>query len=166
MENVTAAQVRAAGGWNTTEAPDATLALAPFIPAGDGWLNEILSENGIASLSALTSADADRGALALGAECYYVAHLYASRAPKKDFKSGPVASVNLKAGDILASADHLLKKAKEMIDRAGLVCDKWGASYKAGDDMHPEGDDDTQVDFGLAHTEYDEDWNFLGVEQS
>lgn len=161
---MTAAQVQAAGGWNSTEAPDATLALAPFIPAGDGWLNRILSDNGYASLSALTTADANKGALALGAECYYVAYLYASRAPKRNFKAGPVESKHLDADEIKTSAEHLLKMAKQMLSDAGLVCEQWGASYKAGDDYHPDAADDTQVDFGIAYNDSDEPFNLLGVE--
>lgn len=163
MSNVTAAQVRAVGGWDSTEVTDTILGLAPYIPAGDGWLNLVLSKNGYANLAALTTADANKGALALGAECYYVAGLYASIPQKDDFKSGPVESKSVKAGDVKISADHLFKKAKEMIGMAGLVYYKWDAAEAGGDDYHPGGDDDTNVDFGLA-SNADENFNLLGVE--
>ncbi len=163
MANITAAQVQATGGWTTTEAPDATLALAPYIPAGDGWLNEILSNKGT-DLTTLTAADADKGALALAAECYYVAHLFASRPSKNDFRAGPVESKNKKAADIVGSAEWLLKKAKEMLAKAGIVYEKYGAVTHGGDDYHPDGDEKTQIDLGLAYQDSDEELNFLGVD--
>jgi len=150
MANITAAEVQAAGRWTAVEAPDVTLALAPFIPAGDGWLNKIIVNNSYASLAALTLADANAGAMAKAAECYYVAYLFASAPPKEDFTAGPVKIVSQKGVSIKTSADHLLQTAKDLLEDAGLKTESWDWSYKGGDSYHPNSDDPTQIHFGEA----------------
>jgi len=163
--NVTASEVRYTGNLNATAYPDARIASAAFIPVGDGWLNNILSNNGYDTLAELTTADAHKGALAKAAECYYVAALLAAETSKDNFKAGPVESKKRKAPERTEDSDRLMKLARKMIDDAGLVYEDWGASYAGGDDYHPEGVEDTQIDFGLAYKESDESFNSLGVEE-
>lgn len=147
--NVTADEVRYVGNWTATEFSDAMLTSAAYILAGDGWLNQILADNSY-TLTTLTTASANKGALAKAAECFYVAHLVASIPSKEDFQAGPVKSTDVKAGDRALIAKHLLDRAREMLDRAGLKYQNWAFTCAGGDDYHPDDDDDTQIDFGVV----------------
>jgi len=65
---------------------DATLALTPYIPAGDAWLDVILG-NGEKEFSSLNTNEV---ALAKAAEIAFVAFKVVSCAPVRGSKSGPV----------------------------------------------------------------------------
>lgn len=164
--NITAAEVRHAGGWTSTEQPDARLESAAFILAGDGWLTEVLEANGLTTLAALTTSDANRGALAKAAEIFYVASLVAAQPAKDDFQTGPVRSSSVKNSERKALSDYLLTRAKEMLSKAGLFVDRWSVSHAGGNDYHPEGNDDTNIDFGLAGGSVDYPFNIMGAEES
>jgi hypothetical protein len=165
MANIAYTDVQLAGDWDDVEAPQATLEGAAFIAAGDGWLNEILELNGLTTLAALTTVDANRGALAKAAEIFYVAGLFAGRPSKEDFTAGPIKSSRVRQEEKRTAMQMFFKIAEEMLDKAGLYVRKWTATSKGGDEYHPEGDDDTQIDFGIAAVQPDEDFNLLGVEE-
>lgn len=165
MPNVIASEVQYAGDFDSSIVTATMLASAAFIPAGDGWLNNILSNNGYASLSALTTADANKGALAKAAECYYVAALVASRPSKDDYRLGPAESKQVRDSERSEAVKRLMGMAKDQLGKAGLAYEEWGISYAGGDDYHPEGEENTQIDFGIASTG-DGDWNLLGVEEA
>jgi hypothetical protein len=150
--NVSATEVRYVGNWSSTEFSDTMLASAAYILAGDGWLNKIVKAAGYASLSAFTTANADAGALAKAAECYYVAALVTAIPQKEDFAAGNVKSTDVRNSEKKAMAEFFMSKAKEMLSKAGLTYEAWTWTYTGGDDYHPDGDDDTNVDFGAVTT--------------
>ena len=162
MANVTATDVRYAGGWTVIQQPDAKIHSTVFIKAGDGWVGKILSQssNGT-TFAALTG---NQLALVKAAECYYVASLLAGGPGKEDFEVGPIKSKSVKPSDNMASADYFFRKALEMLDKAGIVYTQMYASSSGEDDYYPTGSDDTQVDFGLAYSDPDEPFNELGVD--
>src|SRR4030043_2444971 len=106
--NITPDEVRYAGNGGSTEVPDARLNSAAFIPLGDGWLTEILEANSLTTLAALTSSDANRGALAKAAEIYYVASLVAAEPSKEDFQAGPVTSKSQRTPDKIMGAEYFV----------------------------------------------------------
>ena len=158
--NITAAQVQATGGWSILEAPDATLALAPYIPFGDAWLNKILIANG----TTFATITGDALAMAVGAECFYVAALFVMRPPKATFESGPIKETDIKADERAKIAAGFMKQAKEALSQAGYFVENWAAISRGGDDYHPNGADDSNIDFALGLTDSDYPYNPLGYE--
>lgn len=159
-DNITAAEVRLAGGWDAIEAPDATLESAAYIPAGDGWLNLKLGM----TLAAYTIADTDgyKSALVKAAEIYYVAYLFTSRPPKEDFQAGPVKSGRVKGQESVTLADYLKKTSKEMLSQAGFKWEEWKFGYTGGGDYNPLGEEHVQVDIAIANNDGDYPFNTLG----
>jgi len=157
--NVSAAEVRAAGGWDSTEAPSGILEGAAYILAGDAWLN-----NKIGSTLANFSGNAYITALLKAAEIYFVAYLFASRPPKEDFAVGPVKSARIKGDEAVKSAEFLKQTCKELLSQAGYTFEDWEFTSAGGDDYHPAGTDDTQVDMGLAHDDSEYPFNIMGSE--
>ncbi len=151
--NVTSTEVRYVGNWSSTELGTCLLYSASFITAGDSWIEKICSANGYASLAALKTADANAGALAKAAECYYVASLVVSIPQKEDFAAGNVKSTDVRNTEKKEMAKYYVECAKGMLDRAGLKYESWAWSYTGGDDYHPDSDDDTNVDFGASTDE-------------
>ncbi len=150
MANIDGDDVRAAGGFHESNISDATLALTPFIPVGDAWLNKIIADNNETDLATLTAANANRGALAKAAECYYVASLVAGRASKDNLKSGSIETKNRTASAVAEDSETLYKKATAQLGKADLSVRTYHTASKGGDDYTPSGDDNTQFDFGLA----------------
>ncbi|MDD5543901.1 MAG: hypothetical protein PHX83_12075 [Acidobacteriia bacterium] len=148
--NVTSTEVRNVGNWSTTDFGTSFLYSAPFITAGDSWLNKILSNNGYASLTAYTTASADGGALAKAAQCYYVAALIVSIPAKEDFQAGNVKSTEVRNTERKEMAAWYIARAKDMLDKAGMKYETWSWSYTGGDDYHPDENDNTNIDFGAT----------------
>lgn len=156
--NIDPEDVRAAGGWTATEAPDATLLATPFIPTGDAWLYQKLGD----TLTNYIASDERKGKIAKAAETYFVAYLFATRPYRGDFKAGIVESKHAKAGDIEKNAKLLLKNVKELLASIDIKFHVYGAVAKYGDDYHPQDDDDTQVDIALGADWADETFNVMG----
>ena len=71
---------------NETDVPDELLEQASYIPAGDAWLDMVLSEAG---KDFSTLSDPER-ALAVAAGIAFVAHKVVAAAPVRGSKSGPI----------------------------------------------------------------------------
>lgn len=162
MANIPAADVRAVLDWSATMLPDATLALIPYLPAGDAWINQICIDNGTTFAGLATNPLA----LAKGAEACYVASIAAKRALRHNFKAGPFESKNLSAKDLVGLSKSLYKDALDLCDRAGLAVEIHKAASRGGDDYHPEGTDDTQIDIGLAAQDSDYPFNIMGIDDN
>jgi len=160
MANIPAADVRAVLDWSATMLPDATLALIPYLPAGDAWINQICIDNG----TTFDDLSTTKTALAKAAEAFYVASIAAKRALRHNFKAGPFESKNLSAKDLIELETSLYKDALILLDRAGLAAEIHKAASRGGDDYHPEGDDRTQIDLGLAGQDSDYPFNIMGVD--
>ena len=77
------------------DVPDATLESTPFIPAGDAWLDKVLSINS-KSYANLTSPD---NTLAKAAEIAYVCYKVINSAPLHGHKTGPIEVKDIPASD-------------------------------------------------------------------
>jgi len=87
MAHITGQEVRARLRTLTEiDVSDETLALAPYIPAGDAWLDVVLGKEE----KEFSSLDNNAAALAKSAEIAFVAHKVISSAPVRGSKSGPV----------------------------------------------------------------------------
>jgi len=153
--------VRGALGWSSTMLPDTDLDLAMYLPAGDAWIDKIITDNGESDFDSLSSA---KKSLCRGAEACYVASIAVKRALRHNFKAGPFESKNLSAKDLTDLSKSLYKDALDYLDRAGLAVEIHKASSRGGDDYHPEGDDRTQIDLGLAGQDSDYPFNIMGVD--
>ena len=160
--NITAAEVRAAGGWDSNDISDTDLARDMYIPLGDKWLHNLLGQ----TYTEYAAADSDgyKTGLVKAAEIYFVAYLVASRPPKEAFTAGPVSGKGISANDIKTSAEWLLKQCKKFLSDAGVRYESWGATYAGGDDYHPLDADGTQIDLGVAHDSSEKPLDFLGVD--
>ena len=87
MAHITGQEVRARLRTLTEiDISDETLAQAPYIPAGDAWLDVILGNGG----KEFSSLGDNEAALAKSAEIAFVAHKVISCAPVRGSKTGPV----------------------------------------------------------------------------
>jgi hypothetical protein len=154
--NITAAEIQAIGGWDTTTAPDATL--ATFITIADAWLTNILATNtSYSTLATYTTAYANKGAVAKAAEIYFAAWLFASRPSEEDFTVGPITSKSNPQGTNL-QADYLKKICRELLDQCGLPFETWGAYEAGGAEYHPDLVDQTNID--MIHAINNESYPF------
>lgn len=143
--NITAAEVRHAGGWETEDISDAALSSDAYIPTGDAWLTLVLG----AALS--TVLNANKQTLLKSAEIYFVAHLVVLRPPKQDFTVGPIKEKDISADQRIKIAQGFLDIAERYLNLAGYTMETvFNWKYYGGDDLHPDNDDDTNVDFGLV----------------
>ena len=157
---VSATEVRYVGDWTSSKYSDGMLHAAPFIPAGDKWLDGVCANNGYTSYATCTSTATP---LLRAAECYFVAGLVVSIPPKDDFQAGPVRSFSVNAKDKVALAEYYTKMTKEMLDKAGFVSQKWDFTSMGGADYHPSGYDETNVDF--RYTDETTPFDFGGGEE-
>jgi hypothetical protein len=161
MANITAADIRAVGGFNTVEATDADLAI--LITMSDAWLTKTLGS----TLAVFTALDANNGVLAKAAEMYYAAALFAGRPPKDDISIGPAKTTSKSGADKKTMVDSLQKMAKDLLASAGVTVDQYDWSWSGGDAYHPSGDDDTNIDFKYAQddlgTTEDSAFNVMGI---
>ena len=160
MAHITAANVRAAGGFTSLVAPDATLEAIPFIPFGDVWLDSVL-ENNSTTYASLSASDQTR---VQAAESFYVASLFAKRMPEDDFKSAIVESKGIKAQDKLSISKGFYDTAVKILDEMGysLLSNKIViAGGCGGSDYSSNDSDNTQVDFSEVSEDYP--YNFFGI---
>lgn len=160
MSIITATDVRYTGDWNSSEYSDTMLHSAPYITAGDSWLNGVCSTNGYANYAAVTGTDTQN--LLRAAECYWVAGAVVSIPPKDDFQAGPVRSFGVGAKDKVSLAEYFEKKVKELLNLAGFYFNKWEYTYSGGADYHPSGYDNTNVD--LRYADEETAFDFMGGE--
>lgn len=161
MANITAADIRAVGGFNTIEATDADLAI--LITPADAWISVKLGT----TLALFTTSNANNGALAKAAEMYYAAALFAGRPPKDDITIGPASTRSKSAADKTAMVKSLQGMCKDLLASAGITVDQYDFTWAGGDDYHPSGEDDTNIDFKFAQddlgTTEDTAFNPLGL---
>jgi hypothetical protein len=157
MPYVSPTEIRNAGNWSVAEAPDA--ALTQLVTAADAWIDKILGT----TYTTYLAANATNGAVAHSAEIYFAAYLFSIVPPKDDFKIGPAESKSNAAAKLLAS-EKLLSTAKTMLGIIDKAFESWSFSWAGGDDYHPTGEDDTNIDIQSAMEE-GEDYplNVLGV---
>jgi hypothetical protein len=157
MGYITATEIRNAGQWSATEAPDA--AMTQVIAASDAWIDTLLGT----TLTAYTATSATKGALAKSAEIYLAAYMFALNPPKDDFVLGPAQSKSNAEAKIKA-AQRLLEAAKAQLAILNIAFENWSFSYSGGDDYHPTGEDDTNIEIHTAMEEgEDHPFNTLGV---
>jgi len=159
--NVSASEVRYATNLSIVTAPDARLESAAFIPLGDAWIAQILSDNGELAFSAMT--DANKKAIVKAAECWYVAGLVALGQPEDDFTAGPVQTKS-QAEARANIAEKCFARAKELLSDAGYSMGEITVTYSGGDDYRHTGTDNVNVDFGIAQEDKDHPINLLGIE--
>lgn len=152
MPYISETEVRNAGGWSEIEAPDS--AVYQIILAADAWIDTLLGT----TLTAYIAANATKGALAKSAEIYLAAYLFARQPPKDDFIIGPAQSKSNATARIEA-ANLLRETAKEQLAILSIAFENWSFSWSGGDDYHPTGEDDTNIDIHTA-MEVGEDYPF------
>ena len=116
--HITAAEVR--GRLRTLTAVDVsddTLALTPFIPAGDAWLDKVLVNNS-ASFSSLSSPD---DTLAKAAEIAYVCWKVINSAPLHGHESGPIKIKDISAADKREICKMLEQEWKDIFKQLGYT---------------------------------------------
>jgi hypothetical protein len=163
MAIVTATQVRAVGGWESSEYSDAVLNATPFIPIGDSWLNQVCVANGY-STGYTGVTDTYKQGLLIGAECYYVARQLVLTPQREDFKTGPVESKDVKNSERVELAGYYWDLVKDYISRAGFTLRKFGFAHKGGYQYHPSGTDNTNIDF--RYTSSDKAFDVLGGDEA
>jgi hypothetical protein len=157
MAYITPTEIRNAGGWSSIEAPDA--ALVQIGTSADAWIDTLLGT----TLTAYTATSATKGALAKSAEIYLAAYLFALTPPKDDFTLGPAQSRSNAEAKIKA-AQRLLEAARAQLAILNIAFENWSFSYAGGDDYHPTGEDDTNIDIQTAMEDgEDHPFNTLGV---
>ena len=151
--NITPAEVRHAGGWETEDISDAALNSDAYIPVGDAWLHTVIGT----TLSTIT--DSDKSKLLEAAEIHFVAHLVVLRPPKSDFSAGPFKEKDITAVQRKKIAKEFLRIAEDYLVLAGYTMKKdYNWKYYGGDDYHPDSDDNTNIDFGLVDSSRAFNW--------
>ena len=119
MANITGTEIRdRLRSLTTVDVSDTTLASAAFIPAGDAWINKVLSNNSAGTFAALSS---DDKALAKAAEIAYVASKVVSNAPLEDHEAGPIKIKGISADKIKAICDLLKQEWLDAFDLLGYT---------------------------------------------
>ena len=119
MANITGTEVRdRLRSLTSLEVTDATLASAAFIPAGDAWINKVLSNNSAGTFADLAT---DDKALAKAAEIAYVASKVVSNAPLEDHEAGPIKVKGISADKIKAICDLLKQEWLDAFDLLGYT---------------------------------------------
>lgn len=152
--NVTASEVRYAGGWESTDVTDTMLESAGFIPAGDAWLHDIIGGD-LDNVS-----DTEESAMLKAAEIYFVAHLVAKRPPKDNFQAGPLKATSPGANDNKTAAKDLLDTAEEFLGKAGYTMSGYTWSEQGGSDYRESGTDSSNVD--IAQTDREDEFRMFG----
>ena len=119
MANITGTEVRdRLRSLTSIDVSDTTLASAAFIPAGDAWINKVLTNNSAGTFAALGT---DDKALAKAAEIAYVASKVVSNAPLEDHEAGPIKVKGISADKIKAICDLLKQEWLDAFDLLGYT---------------------------------------------
>ena len=116
--HITAAEVQ--GRLRTLTAvdvPDATLALTPFIPAADAWIDKVLVNNS-KTFATLTAPD---DTLAKAAEIAYVCHKVINSAPLHSHKTGPIEVKDITAADKREICSMFEKEYTDILNQMGCT---------------------------------------------
>lgn len=140
----------------STEISDTVLSSASMITAADAWANRLLTLNG----TALANLSSDQSALLKAAKIAFVCKRIVTDANLEDFQAGPVSSKRATANEKAAMVEILRGEIKELLDLADLYLEKWDWTYTGGDDYHPTGEDNTNIDF--ANTDDDVEFDIFG----
>jgi len=144
VHTITAAEVRQRlTDLTTLDISDAVLASASMIPAADGWAGRILTLNS----TDVDSISADQLLLLVAAKIAFVCIRVVSRARHEEFKAGPVSIKGVTAKDYESFVKILKDEIEDDLEICGWTSKDFGFTYAGGDDFHPDGEDNTQIDF-------------------
>ena len=137
---------------STIDVTDAMLTSAAMIPAGDAWIDKILSLNGtgFASLSATDQA------LVKAAEIAFVAHKVVNSAPRRGSKTGPITIKPVPSQDKKALADELQREWELYFNALGYSLVSVSVSSVGSSDYMPDGEDLTNIDFSDTENDFSE----------
>ena len=153
--DITAANVRGklrSINVSTSDVSDTELANNPlFIPLADGWASQILTENSVAEANLTTYQEA----LIKAAKVLVVCCQVVTDAPTETFDI-MVKGKAVATRDKTSLVETWEKQITKFLELAGL-CEKVPYVGTAeGDDMHPDDEDNTNVDFSHAENESDD----------
>ena len=144
VHTITAAEVRQRlTDLTTNDISDAVLSSAAMILAADGWAGRILTLNN----TDVDSISTDQLALLKAAKIAYVCIRVVSKARYEDFKAGPVQTKGVTAKDYESFVKILKDEIEDILEVCGWTNKDFGFTYAGGDDFHPDGEDNTQIDF-------------------
>lgn len=145
MANVTAAEVRdrlrtisATGAMGVS---DTLLASAAYIPAGDGWLNKVLSNNG----KTYAALETDDQAIAKAVELDWITAKVIAAAPLRENETGPIVLRDVKADAKKVMLDHLREEIRELLALIGCRLVRASFMAKTSDDYKPDGEDNVNL---------------------
>lgn len=125
------------------DVPNATLALASYIPAGNAWMDTHLSNNG----SSYDNLTASKKALAKAAAIAHVCLKIVAAAPLNESQAGPIRVIPIKAAEQKVILKELKAEIKEVFALMGIKKQISNFASSGGDDYHPDDEDLTQIDF-------------------
>ena len=148
---ITAAEVRYRLNWSTADITDARLASASFIPYVTAWESRLLADN---SKTIITMQDYEAAILKAAkiAKCAMKAIL---DAPEEEVQEGPVKLKPVSSDDKVKLAKELQAEINDCLDSLEMFENKglFHISGTGGDDYHPSGTDETQIDYIYTVTE-------------
>lgn len=120
---------------------DTLLTSAAYIPAGDGWLNKVFSNNG----KTFSTLGTDDQAIAKAVELDWIAAKVIAAAPLRKSETGPVVLRDVEADTKKVMLDYLREEIRELL--AIIGCRLVRASFKAktSDDYKPDGEDNINL---------------------
>jgi len=145
---ITAANVRhRLTDLTTTDISDAVLESPAFITTADSWMTLLLAKNGETASSIST----DQGVMMVAAKIAYVCIRVVTKMLREDFKTGIISSSRVKAAEYKEMVEILKDEIKECFTACDFVIQKWEFTYAGGDDYHPSGEDNTNIDMHYAN---------------
>ena len=144
---ITAANVRhRLTDLTTADISDAVLGSPAFITTADSWMTLLLAKNG-KTAATLTS---DQGVIMVAAKIAFVCIRVVTKALREDFKTGIISSKRVTAKEYQEMVEILKAEIKECFTVCDFVLQKWVFTYSGGDDYHPSGEDNTNIDMHYA----------------